>query len=53
MKGEDYTDYLRRTEKADDEARTLALKTMSVNSDPDGGYLVIPTLGGHHHHPGA
>ena len=46
VKGEDYTDYLRRTEKADDEARTLALKTMSVNSDPDGGYLVIPTLGG-------
>ena len=46
VKGEDYTDYLRRTEKADDAARTLALKTMSVNSDPDGGYLVIPTLGG-------
>ena len=45
-KGEDFTDYLRRTEKTDDEARTLALKTMSVNSDPDGGYLVIPTLGG-------
>ena len=46
VKGEDYTDYLVRTQKADDEARTLALKTMSVNSDPDGGYLVIPTLGG-------
>ena len=46
VSGEDYTDYLRRTEKADDEARTMALKTMSVNSDPDGGYLVIPTLGG-------
>ena len=46
VKGEDYTDYLQRTETKEDEARTLALKAMSVNSDPDGGYLVIPTLGG-------
>lgn len=46
VKGEDYTDYLKRTETKEDEARTMALKAMSVNSDPDGGYLVIPTLGG-------
>ena len=29
-----------------DESRADSLKAMSVNSDPDGGYLVIPSLGG-------
>ena len=38
----DYADFLNNG----DEAKSLALKTMSVNSDADGGYLVMPTLGG-------
>ena len=38
----DYADYLVNG----DEAKHLALKAMSVNSDADGGYLVMPTLGG-------
>ena len=38
----DFVDFL----KSGGEPADLALKAMSVNSDPDGGYLVMPELGG-------
>ena len=43
---EDFSDFLDRSKFTDDETKSLAIKTMTVNSDPDGGYLVEPEFGG-------
>ena len=41
----DFVDFIKGSDPAD-EQKALAFKAMSVNSDPDGGYLVVPELGG-------
>ncbi len=42
---EGFAEYVERSKLSDDD-RTLLTKAMTVNSDPDGGYLVTPELGG-------
>ena len=39
----DFADFAQGAIKGD-EAKEMAFKTMSVNSDPDGGFLVVPQL---------
>ena len=43
---EDFGDFMARQSFSDDETKSLVTKAMTVNSDPDGGYLVEPEFGG-------
>jgi HK97 family phage major capsid protein len=43
---ESFGEYVERATSIDAETKSLLTKAMSVNSDPDGGYLVTPELGG-------